>query len=55
MGNMSYCRFRNTERDLEDCYDNWGLDNLTMSPEEKDARARLLVLCEQIVEDYSED
>ena len=23
MGNMSYCRFENTAKDLEDCRDHW--------------------------------
>jgi len=45
MGNMSYCRFRNTARDLQDCYDN--LDN-DLSEEEKQARERLIELCKDI-------
>jgi len=48
MANMSYCRFQNTEGDLEDCYDNW--DSPT-SEEELDARARLYEMCETIVEE----
>jgi len=26
MSNMSYCRFRNTVEDVEDCIDNWDSD-----------------------------
>ena len=26
MSNMSYCRFRNTVEDVEDCIDNWDGD-----------------------------
>lgn len=52
MGNMSYCRFENTLRDLRDCHDNW---EDARSEEEKKARQRLLVLCQKIVDAYGED
>ena len=54
MGNMSYCRFENTLPDLQDCYDNWD-DNPDLSSHEKKAKARLLSLCKEIVEDYGDD
>ena len=47
MGNMSYCRFRNTEEDLRDCYENF--DDL-LSKDEHRARIRLYKLCQKIVE-----
>ena len=49
MGNMSYCRFRNTVTDLQDCYDNIGC---TESEEEKVAEERLVELCRLIAEEY---
>jgi len=48
MGNMSYCRFRNTVSDLQDCYDNLHEAN---SLEEERARKRLIKLCQKIFED----
>lgn len=50
MSNMSYCRFQNTVSDLKDCYDN--MDDLNLSKEELSARRRLILLCQQIVDDY---
>lgn len=52
MSNMSYCRFRNTLPDLEDCYDN--MDSV-QSDEEKRARKRLIQLCINISEDYGDE
>ena len=59
MGNMSYCRFRNTLEDLRDCYDSW--DELDRQDEDyipnKDemrARKKLLVLCQDIVDNYGD-
>ena len=49
MGNMSYCRFRNTEPDLRDCYEN--LDD-TLPKEEHRARIRLYKLCQKVVENF---
>ncbi len=50
MGNMSYCRFQNTAEDLQDCYDNLDVDDISES--EKKARTRLIKLCISIAEDY---
>lgn len=47
MGNMSYCRFENTLKDLRDCYRNW--DNYLSTSEER-AREKLLRLCQIIHE-----
>ena len=49
MGNMSYCRFENTSRDLLDCLqaiENGELDDL--SSYEKDGLESLLEYCEAI-------
>ena len=54
MGNMSYCRFRNTLEDLRDCFDNW--DDLEENQKEEErARQRILKLCKQIVECYGDE
>ena len=50
---MSYCRFRNTLGDLQDCQDH--LDATDLGPEEERARMRLVQTCREIAEDYPED
>jgi hypothetical protein len=50
MANLSYCRFRNTLSDLQDCYDN--MDNDIESSEEKRAREKIIKLCKEIADDY---
>jgi hypothetical protein len=54
MANMSYCRFRNTLQDLQDCFDtlNDGLDLDDLSHEEKKAMIELIELSQRIGEDY---
>lgn len=49
MGNMSYCRFRNTLKDLIDCEENMGNCE---SEEEKQAEKKLIALCKEIAENY---
>ena len=49
MANMSYCRFENTFRDLEDCSIN--LNNVS-SESEKRYREKLVELCKEIIEEY---
>ena len=57
---MSYCRFRNTLQDLDDCYEHWEdlveeeTEDEVRDDEEIRARERILELCEQIVQAYSE-
>jgi len=46
MANMSYCRFENTLRDLRDCYNNMGSDDLSQS--EFYARRHMIELCRSI-------
>lgn len=52
MSNMSYCRFENTEGDLDDCYDNMDLNNEDLSESEMSARERLIRRCVDIAIDY---
>jgi len=58
MGNMSYCRFRNTLKDLQDCYDNWEAPERSgadyTDDNETNARHKILELCKRIVADYEE-
>lgn len=46
---MSYCRFRNTLNDLWDCYEHLA-DVENGESEERDARDRLVALCQKIVD-----
>ena len=55
MSNMSYCRFENTSRDLEDCYEAMSdnsFDINKLSSSEQEAYDCLLSLCKQIVLDF---
>lgn len=52
MSNMSYCRFENTAKDLEDCSEHIN-DDLSDSDYERRARKRLVALCRQIADDYN--
>lgn len=49
MGNMSYCRFRNTAGDLLDCYENF--DDY-VSLEEAGARKRVYAICQKIIDNF---
>ena len=49
MANMSYCRFENTLRDLRDCYNNMGSDDLSRS--EFYARRHMIELCMSIADE----
>jgi len=54
MGNMSYCRFENTARDLEDCVDALYNEEKIDSQYERNGLQRILDLAKDIVfnEDY---
>ena len=54
MGNMSYCRFENTLKDLSDCYEHYEDVREDQTGEVK-ARKRLLALCVKIATEYGED
>jgi hypothetical protein len=49
MANMSYCRFENTYRDLQDCYHNIVND---LSEREHKYREQLFNLCMEFVKEY---
>lgn len=60
MGNMSYCRFENTARDLQDCLDalykkGSGVLSDTASRYERDGLEDLLWLCKDIVTAHTEN
>jgi len=46
---MGYCRFKNTEGDLDDCLEHIN-DDLSDSPEEEESRDRLIETCKEILE-----
>ena len=57
MSNMSYCRFQNTLRDLEDCLDALcDIDgNLyELSKEEARAADSLILVCEEIAGNFAQ-
>lgn len=58
MSNMSYCRFQNTLADLQDCLDalcdiNGNLSAL--SKEEARAADELILVCEEIANNFTQD
>lgn len=53
MSNMSYCRFRNTLKDLRDVADNMeSVDD--DDTEELQAREALIEICQDIADNYGE-
>ena len=54
MGNMGYCRFENTLEDLRDCLEHWD-DVDEDSEDEVRAQARMLKLCQRIVNNYGDE
>jgi len=53
---MSYCRFRNTLNDLEDCYEALcENDDTDLSEEELSAKNRLVELCKTISKEFQAD
>tara|TARA_R100000697_G_scaffold107365_1_gene122116 strand:+ start:219 stop:413 length:195 start_codon:yes stop_codon:yes gene_type:complete len=58
MGNMSYCRFENTARDLRDCVEAINNNETEdLNNYERDGLEELLILSKEIVdmEDYIND
>lgn len=56
MGNMSYCRFENTLRDLRDCYKDMSENDFyELSETEQEARNKLVALCQNISEQFEEE
>lgn len=54
MANMSYCRFNNTLRDLEDCREALENQNISSLAEKRKAK-RLLKVCREIADNFDED
>lgn len=59
MANMSYCRFRNTQIDLNDCVGKiqdivWGECDDDVSSEEKRAAKQMYDLCQEYISLYEE-
>lgn len=55
MGNMSYCRFENTLKDLRDCeeaLENIDYEVTEMSSYEKNALPKLIELCKSISDNW---
>ncbi len=46
MANMSYCRFENTFKALQDCYEN--LDDRDLSESEEEYKIKLIRICNVI-------
>lgn len=58
MSNMSYCKFRNTLLDLQDCADTLGDINgdlTVLNEEEQRAACKLIRLCRDIADDYGDE
>ena len=53
MSNMSYCRFQNTNKDLQDCFTNW--EEISDSKSERKARKDIFETCVEIILMYSDD
>lgn len=49
--NMGYCRFENTLGALRECMDYW---DDPQSEEEQKAKAKLINLCREIADDFTE-
>jgi hypothetical protein len=54
MSNMSYCRFRNTLNDLDDCYEALCDEEELDDEDEKRARKKLIQLCQTIADEFGE-
>jgi hypothetical protein len=53
MGNMSYCRFENTFRDLQDCYDALREKDFSeLSETEKKFRNYMVEMCKDIADEF---
>lgn len=54
MANMGYCRFENTYNDLLDC-EIALMDEIPLSDSETSYAKKLLLLCQELVEQYNVD
>lgn len=56
MGNMSYCRFENTYKDLQDCYEALGSwEEKELSKSEERYKKYLIKMCKDIADEFGED
>ena len=53
MANMSYCRFENTFRDMQDCFEH--MDDGDLSESEDKYRNRLIELAQQVASYYEDE
>jgi hypothetical protein len=53
MANMDYCKFENTLKDLQLCYED--IDNDDLNEYEAPARKKLIKLCCDIADDYRDE
>jgi hypothetical protein len=59
MSNMSYCKYRNTLKDLQDCHYSINEDlqegREELGREEWEAMQEIISLCKEIAEDHEEE
>lgn len=57
MANMSYCRFENTFKDLQDCLEDlyYGDGFSELSKSEQKYRNKLIDLCKNISDEFEEE
>lgn len=57
MANMSYCRFENTFKDLQDCLEDlqYGNDFSELSESEQKYRNKLVKMCKRISDEFEEE
>jgi len=55
MANMTYCRFQNTLKDLQDCFDALNDEPIDeLSGDELASAKDMLLLCEEFIQEHSE-
>lgn len=52
MGNMSYCRFENTFRDMQECEEH--MDDRDLSESENKYRIRMIEMCKEVAACYED-
>ena len=59
MMNMSYCRYRNTLNDLNDCFEQMDIESCggkdDLSRDESRAKENLIELCAQITDQFNDE
>ena len=55
MSNMSYCRFQNTLKDLQDCFNALNEEPIDeLSREERSSAEDILILCQEFIEEHQD-